>query len=148
MDNDVINRVNDSRIDELEAAMVANLPLVDCPLLHRFTDKMYIREIFMPADTLVTSKIHKTNHPFVVSMGSVSVKIDDGEWELIEAPYSGTTLPGTRRVLYIHSDTIWTTFHVNEDNCHDIEMIENRILEPYTNTLLTNKEERRVLCHS
>lgn len=138
MGNVVINRKNDDRIDQLEQAMVENLPAVNCPVIHRFTDKMYIREIYMPAGTLVTSKIHKTHHPFVVSMGSVSVKIDDGEWQLIEAPYSGTTLPGTRRVLYINSDTIWTTFHVNEDNDTDVEKIEKRILEPYENKLLMN----------
>ena len=54
-----IKRVNDARIDELELKMVTDFDHVECPLVHRFTNKMYIREIFMPKGTLVTSKIHK-----------------------------------------------------------------------------------------
>lgn len=140
MINELIIRENDSILDELEAAMVANLPPVDCPLIHRFTNKMYIREIFMPKGTLITSKVHKTNHPFVVSLGAVSVRIDEGEWEYIQAPFTGITKPGTRRLLYIHEDVIWTTFHVNEDNCSNVDEIEDRILDKYDNPLLSNTQ--------
>jgi len=90
----------------------------------------------MPAGTLVTSKIHKTNHPFVLSKGKVSVKIDNGEWVTMEAPFSDTTKIGTRRILYIWEDAIWSTFHVNLDNTTDLEEIENRILEPHTNSVI------------
>lgn len=132
--NEIV-RHNDERIDELEAELIDGFAAVDCPVIHKFCDKMYIREIFMAAGTLLTSRIHVTEHPFVVSMGKVSVKIDNGEWELIEAPYSNITKEGTRRILYIHNDTIWTTFHVNLDNCTDVEEIEKRILEPHINSI-------------
>jgi len=135
IETEEIVRVEDDRIDELEAAMLELEP-IDCPLIHRFTDKMYIREIYMPAGTLVTSKIHKTNHPFVLSKGKVSVKIDNGEWVTMEAPFSDTTKIGTRRILYIWEDAIWSTFHVNLDNTTDLEEIENRILEPHTNSVI------------
>ena len=132
--NEIVRNM-DARVDELEAEMLTDFEAIDCPLIHRFCDKMYIREIFMAAGTLLTSRIHRTEHPFVVSMGRVSVKIDNGEWELIEAPYSNITKAGTRRILYIHESTVWTTFHVNLDNCTDIEEIENRILEPHINSI-------------
>jgi hypothetical protein len=119
MAKQIIKRVNDKRIDELELKMATEFPMVDCPLVHRFTNGMYIREIFMPKGTLITSKIHKTQHPFTVSKGVVSVKIDSGEWQTIEAPYTGITQAGTRRVLLIHEDCVWTTYHINKDNCQD-----------------------------
>ena len=55
-----IVRKNDSRVDELELAMMENYPAVDLPLKHYFTKGLYCREIFMPKGTLLTSKIHKT----------------------------------------------------------------------------------------
>ena len=109
---------------------------VNCPLIHRFTPGLYIREIFMPAGSLIVSKIHKTCHPFIVSKGVVHVKINDGEWKRIEAPYSDTTQPGTRRVLYVEEDTIWTTIHRNENDTRDLEELEDIIIEKNDNPLL------------
>lgn len=147
MANKIIERENDKIVDELELAIVQNLPLIDCPLVHRFTDGMYIREISMPKDSLITSKIHKTNHPFTISKGKVAVSIDGGEWEEFEAPYTGITHSGTRRVLFIIEDCIWTTYHpltnmkfdFNELEAEEIEKIvdeiENEIIEPHINCL-------------
>lgn len=94
------------------------------PLTHRFTPGMYIREIFMPAGSVVVSKIHKTTHPFVISQGVVSVYDQSkGTSETLSAPHTGITGPGTQRLLYIHEDTIWTTFHVtDETNIEKLEM--------------------------
>jgi len=143
----MIIRENDNRLDELEAAMLENCEPVHCLTTHRFTDGMYIREIFMPAESLITSKIHKTEHPYIVSYGKVAVSIDGDEWNEITAPYTGITIPGTRRVLYIIEDCIWTTFHRIDDmkseynNLNDeekekiVEKIEENILEPHLNYL-------------
>lgn len=135
----MILRENDNIVNALEAEMLEQLPVVDCPLTHRFCDGLYIREIFMPAGSLVTSKIHKTEHPFIISKGIVSVSIDGGEWQMYEAPYTGITKPGTRRVLFIHEDCVWTTIHKNDDNNEDVAAIERRIIEPYINELINNK---------
>ena len=136
MSDEIIQRLNDYRVDELEAAMVENLELIDCPLSHVFTNGLYTREIFMPAGSLVTSKIHKTEHPYVVSKGKLLVCIDKGEWVEIEAPHMGVTKPGTRRILYILEDTVWTTFHPNPDNVTDLEEIEDLLIEEHDNILL------------
>lgn len=136
MSEDIIQRLNDYRVDELEAAMVENLDLIDCPLSHVFTKGLYTREMFMPAGTLATSKIHKTEHPFVVSKGKILVCIDKGGWVEMEAPYIGITMPGTRRILYALEDTVWTTFHPNPDNIVDIEELEDLIVERPDNILL------------
>jgi hypothetical protein len=108
---------------------------------------MYIREIFMPAGSLITSKIHKTEHPYIISYGKTAVSIDGNEWNEITAPYTGITVPGTRRVLYIIEDCIWTTFHridnmksdynnLNDEEKEEIvKKIEEKILEPHINYL-------------
>lgn len=123
------------KIDELESVMAENFPLVECPLVHTFTDGLYTRQIFMPAGSLITSKIHKTQHQYFILKGAVSVWIDEGEEQYLEAPYAGVTEPGTRRVLYVWEDCIWITSHPNPDN-ENLEQIEERIIEKHDNPLL------------
>lgn len=103
-------------------------------LTHRFTPGLYIREIFMPAGSMLTSKIHKTEHPYVISSGVVSVWSENDGFQKITGPYTGITKPGTRRLLYIHEDTTWTTFHPT--NKTDVAMIEADIIESHINPLL------------
>ena len=102
------------RIDELEAIMLGNFPVVDCPVSHSFTPGLYIRKIFMPAGVTVTSMIHKTIHPFCVMQGKVTVYSENDGIQEIEAPFDGITYPGTRRVLRVHENTVWVTFHPTE----------------------------------
>jgi hypothetical protein len=125
-------------IDELEARMI-EYPLIECPLRHTFINGMYIREIFMPAGSLITSKIHLTRHRYFVSRGTLYVQLN-GVWEKIEAPYEGITEPGTRRVLFIVSDTVWTTFHLTE--LKDVDAIEEIIIGKHDNPLLTEAQKK------
>lgn len=96
-----------------------------CPLKHSFGDGIYVREIFMPAGTVVISKIHKFTHPYFVLKGKVSVATEDGV-VLIEAPYQGMTKAGTKRALYIHEDCIWITVHSTKFT--DVKDIEDEII--------------------
>ena len=96
-----------------------------CPLKHTFVDGAYIREITMPKGMLLTSKIHKICHPYFVLRGDVSVLTEEGV-KRIKAPYSGVTQPGTKRVLYMHEETVWTTVHVTKET--DLEKIEKEII--------------------
>lgn len=108
--------------DRLETAM-AREPQASCPVVHRFTPGLYIREILLPAGTLLTSAIHKTEHPFVVSAGIVRVMEPGKPPVTIEAPYTGITTPGTRRLLYAIADTIWTTFHPTSHGEDEMDQI-------------------------
>ncbi|WP_051959893.1 hypothetical protein [Sphingobacterium sp. ML3W] len=94
--------------------LVSMCDQVLCPIRDRFVGKMYIRECTMPARTMVVSKMHKTEHPFVISQGKISVFTEDTGWVLMEAPFTGVTIPGTKRILFAHEDTVWTTFHVTD----------------------------------
>ena len=107
-------------MDELEAR-AAEYPQTDLPVQHRFTDNLYMREIFMPANTLVTSRTHLTEHPFVILSGVVDVLDETGVMHRYSAPYVGITKPNTRRVLVTVTDVRWITFHVT--NLTDPEQI-------------------------
>jgi len=143
---------------------------VDMPITHRFTPGLYIREIFMPAGYYVTSRIHLTEHPFTISKGKVRVKIGETEWLTHEAPYTGITYAGTRRLLEIVEDCIWTTYHpTNEtdpdklvdilwadhyehikhvrdfkDNTNSTQIFanENRVVPPTFDKTLTNQDQK------
>lgn len=106
----------------------------DCPVSNTFTPGMYIRQIFIPARTLLTSRIHLTEHPFVISKGDISVWTKETGTQRLKAPYSGVTKPGTRRLLFAHDDTIWTTYHATNET--DVDTIVSTI----TTTRMTIEE--------
>lgn len=148
MDNSI-----DHKIDELELAMQEYDP-VDCQLTHTFTENVYTRIIFMKAGTLITSRVHKTRHQFAILAGTVLVKIKDGEWQRLSAPYNGITEPGTRRILYIEEDCVWMTIHFTtvkptdereESILEAVKLVEDDIIEPYENKLLGGVLKNNVL---
>jgi hypothetical protein len=111
---------------------ILKMPPRECPVTHRFTPGLYIREIFMPKNTILTSLLHLTTHPFFIMQGEFSVWHRGIEVQRIKAPYTGITEAGTRRLLYIHEDTIWTTCHVTDltDPDEIIESITSRDFNP------------------
>lgn len=96
------------------------------PLNHVLTPGLYMRSIFMKKGTILTTRIHLTEHPFVISMGVVTVISDEG-WETLRGVHIGVTMPGTRRVLVVHEDCIWTTSHTRSDSEIDPNEIVRRI---------------------
>ena len=109
---------------------LSDLPQVSCPLTHHFANGMYMREIMMPAGTVVISRIHLTKHPFAVTKGDVSVmRITELgqviDVQRIRGPYWGITEPGTCRILKIHEDTTWVTFHMTDER--EIERLEDEL---------------------
>lgn len=117
------------RINALERDLVANYPKVECPVVHRFTPGLYSRECFMPAGSCVTSKIHRTEHQFVVLAGRCRVFTEDEGVVELEAGHVGITKPGTRRVLAMLTDVRWITFHPVESQ--DLVEIEEQLIEPH-----------------
>jgi hypothetical protein len=95
---------------------------VECPLVHRFNGKMYIRECSVKKGTQFVSKIHRTEHLCVLSKGVLAVWTEAEGVKVLTAPYYGITPPGTLRVLMALEDLVWTTFHFTEKtNVEEIE---------------------------
>ena len=130
-------------LDELEVAM-AKMPQADLKVVDRFTTGMYIRELHVPAGTMVTTMTHKTQHPFVISQGKIKVTSDNEGSIILEAPHTGITEPNTRRAAQALTDTIWTTFHVTNET--DIAKIAEEILEPKDMSLISAAAGEEIPC--
>lgn len=145
---EVIKRANDDILDGIEKHLLDNYEAKDCPLEHLFLKGVYIRSIFMESGRTVVSRIHNTTHPYFVNMGEVSVSIDGGGWLNIKAPYLGVTKAGTRRILKVETDCVWSTIHLldfitgEENDWSDEEKekllvkIDSVIIEQHVNELL------------
>jgi hypothetical protein len=115
----------------------------DCfPLKHTFVDGAYVREITMPKGVLLTSKIHKVCHPYFILKGDVSVLTEKGIVR-IKAPFSGVTPAGTKRILYVHEETIWTTVHVTKEK--DLVKIEEEVIANSFDELPDESEKGRLV---
>lgn len=138
------------RIDQLEMAMAdavmsGEAEEIICPLEHKFVNGWYERTIFMPANkdgklNVITSKIHNSKHEFVLSKGVVAVRINEGQWNLLVAPYYGWTYPGTRRVLAIFVDAVWTTYHKLKKGETTPEQVEKRIIKKHKHPFIEMKK--------
>ena len=95
------------------------------PLKHTIVGGLYIREIFMPKGQLISTGIHKKEHPYFILQGEVSVLTDQGI-KRVKAPHHDITKPGTKRLIFIHEDTTWITVHATEKE--SVEEILEEIL--------------------
>lgn len=121
-----------ARRDQILAFQSALEPLeqVDCPLQHHFAPGMYGREILLPAGTFIVGKIHKHAHLNIVSRGLVTVVTEFGRRTIDAraAPVTFTSDAGTKRALYVHQETVWTTIHAVQST--DLAEIEREIIAP------------------
>lgn len=147
----------DDQIDELEAIVLKEGNLVECPLKHVFTPGLYTRTILMPVNAVLTSMVHRREHQYIVSKGSALVRIGDGEWQKISAPYIGKTPAGARRVLFILEECVWTSIHhTNIQPLNDtkeafdlaVEEVEDEIYVKRENTVLGGFIKNNVLIKS
>jgi len=121
-------RPSRDQIDLLEDLMLEQ-PQVDVPVVHRFAPGLYIREITVPADTLMTGRVHRHEHFSAMVSGEMSTLVN-GSIQRIEGYHPFIAAPGTKRVGYVHSPVVWLTCHHNPDNLCDVEQIEALLCEP------------------
>ena len=97
-----------------------------CPVQHHFAPGAYGREMTIPAGLVVVGKIHKHAHINVISKGRVQVFTEqDGVLELA-APCTFVSSPGTKRVVHVLEETVWTTVHVTYKT--DLAEIEREVI--------------------
>jgi hypothetical protein len=122
-----------AELEEIQAAMAA-APQVNLPLVHRFTPGLYIRECFIPAGTLLTTMVHLTEHPYTISTGTGRVYTEADGVTHYAAPFTGITKPGTSRLIYADTDTIWTTYHPTNET--DLEKLVPLLVSRPENPLI------------
>lgn len=97
---------------------------IELPLKHSFSPGIYARELEIPEGTLLIGKIHKHRHHNFLMKGEIIVITESGGMELLQAPLTIVSEPGTQRVGYALTDTLWTTIHTNESNTEDLKVLE------------------------
>jgi len=112
------------------------------PVKHSFADGCYIREIFNPAGELLVTKIHKKEHPFFLMKGKMSILTEDGV-KHIQAPHHGITKPGTKRIIYTHTDCVFVTVHATDKT--DVDEIEKEVIASDFNDPAISLEEFKQL---
>lgn len=97
---------------------------------HHFCKGMYGREYFLPAGGVAVGKQHAEESFFLLVMGTARFSIADGTVQEISAPYMAVTQPGSKRVVYAITDSLFLTFHPNPENTQDLKQLEARIIIP------------------
>lgn len=99
-----------------------------CPVTHRFQPGVYIREIFMPAGTIVVGNVHRGQHQNVVLSGVADV-LFEGERKIIKGGDVFESNAGARKFLKIIEDMRFITIHANPGDERDIDLLEDRIID-------------------
>jgi hypothetical protein len=117
----------EAEMRKLPNALVGDSPeyLAVCPLKHTFVPGNYVREIFLPKGMLFVTKIHKITHPFFILTGDVSVLTEEGVVR-IKGPFQGITREGTKRIIFVHENTVWITVHSTDST--DLKEIEEQVI--------------------
>ena len=140
-----INKNYQDAFDKLEAAIIKEISTGGKILADEYSETksffypgIYMRRMFLPQGMIITGKIHKTLHPFILSLGNCIVySPEHPEGVNLTAPFHGTTQKGTRRLIIALEDMMWTEIHPNPDNCTDEAILEERLIKKHKNKYLT-----------
>jgi quercetin dioxygenase-like cupin family protein len=108
-------------------AELYKLPQAEVPTEHTFGPGFYARTITLEAGTLLTGKVHSTEHIFIVSKGDITLVTEDGR-KRVQAPYQAVCRPGTKRAGYAHAETVCTNVHITTET--DLARLEAALIEP------------------
>ena len=141
-----------SKIEHAEAAML-RMPQIETKLTHRFAPGVYMREIFMPAQSIVIGHEHKTSH-FNVILSGKAVVMMDGHCHQLKAGDVVVSESGVRKVLYVEEDMRWATIHPTTET--DVERLEEQLIIKSGSWLdyahevaqMQQHAEGKQLCHS
>ncbi len=125
-----------SQIQQCEAA-IRDLPPFEIEPVHYFADGLYGREITIPAGTVLTGKIHRGEHLNFLMQGDITVWTEDG-MKRLQAPAVIVSKPGTKRVGFAHTDTVWVCVHASQET--ELAALEAQLIEPEVPALTTDGE--------
>ncbi|MBM6427850.1 hypothetical protein JQC70_22100 [Burkholderia contaminans] len=131
-------------VNRLEAE-VSKLPQAACPVWHHFAPGLYARQMFIPAGTVLTGAVHKTEHLCIVS-GDIDVTTDDGVRRITAQQLVIKSAPGAKRAGFTHADTFWTTVHATDET--DLDMLVVELTESTNQQLLGGDENRQLLINA
>jgi hypothetical protein len=112
------------QIKRLEAMLLQH-EQVELPTKHYFSPGLYAREMFIPAGTVLTGAVHKTEH-LCIFVGDITVWTEGG-MKRLTGHHTFISKPGAKRVGYAHADTWTTGFFVTDKT--DVDELERELIE-------------------
>lgn len=107
---------------------IAKLPPAELVETHHFAHGVYGRELFIPAGTVLTGKIHRDSTLNVLIQGRIRVTGEDGAVREMEAPAVFVSPANCKKVGFAITDTIWLNVHPTK--LTDLAAIEAKFIVP------------------
>ncbi len=98
-----------------------------CPLTHSFSEGIYVREMFLPKDTIAIGKIHNKDHTWFLIKGSLLVATEEGVKQ-IKAPVYFNSKAGCKRLALSLEDSVFINVHPNPNNITDVDELEKELV--------------------
>lgn len=127
------------RLEEFQNAMIANNDIEGVfgdgkslvnneliPITHNFSDQLYMRQMRMPAGSIVVSAVHHTDHFWFLMTGKILVTTNGETIEHI-APCYELSIKGAKRLIHCIEDCIFINVHKNPTNTKDMSLVEDHL---------------------
>ena len=102
------------------------MPQAQCEEKHHFGPNIYIKEVTMPAGSVIIGKSHKIEHICNMMSGRMIIVQDDGSKVELVAPMTFIGKPG-RKVAYIIETVVFQNIYSTDET--DIEKLESMFVE-------------------
>jgi hypothetical protein len=102
------------------------MPQVQCEEKHHFGPNIYIKEVTMPAGSVIIGKSHKIEHVCNMMSGRMIIVQEDGSKVELVAPMTFVGKPG-RKVAYIIETVVFQNIYATDET--DINKLENMFVE-------------------
>jgi len=140
-DEGVLREYNRSDVFRLQEYLETLEQIDPEPLTkHHFAPGIYVRELLIPAGTVLTGKVHRHETMNILVSGTLKVTTDDGVQELT-GPMIFNSQPGMKKAAVTFTDVIWLNVHPTEST--DLEEIEQEFIVPEDEAL--EQEKRKCL---
>jgi hypothetical protein len=84
--------------------MNPEIDMAGCRITHEFSDGIYIRTMFIPANTLIVAMRYKYARIVTIHSGSITIAHNDEVNHYVGLVHINAQ-PGDKRVLFTHTDT-------------------------------------------
>lgn len=106
--------------------IIRQFPQTEIETRHYFAGGIYEREIHVPQGTIITGKIHLTEHLAKLVHGVLRI-ISEDQQDVFVGPHTFVSRPGIKRLGYADTDVVFSTFHFVGDKT-DLDEIEKSLV--------------------
>ncbi len=141
---EVVQTVNHScpvDLARIESTMLTMEQQIDIPVEHIFSAGVYIRQIVIPAGTLIMGKRHRYECCNILLKGTLLVYVDEDKPPVpMSGPVIFTTPPGTKKFAYCKEEAVFLNIIPTKET--DPDEIERQFIIPEQEYLALKEEPK------